>query len=49
MSQPTTTSWKHLAPNPKSAYKQLFVRGTRIRARIPYGMFMSEEEPMTPE
>jgi uncharacterized protein (DUF433 family) len=43
------TTWKHLAPNPKSAYKQLFIKGSRIRARVVYGMFMSDEEPMTPE
>src|SRR5947209_15540535 len=42
-------TWQFLAPNPKSCYKQLFVKGTRIRARVPYGMFMSAEEPMTPE
>ena len=49
MNPSASTTWKHLAPNPKSAYKQLFVSGTRIRARILYGMFMSDEEPMTPE
>jgi uncharacterized protein (DUF433 family) len=49
MSNETTTTWKHLAPNPKSAYKQLFIRGTRIRARVLYGMFMSDDEPMRPE
>jgi uncharacterized protein (DUF433 family) len=43
-----TTTWKHLAPNPKSAYKQLFLKGRRIRARDLYGMYMSAEEPMTP-
>jgi uncharacterized protein (DUF433 family) len=42
------TTWKHLAPNPKSAYKQLFLKGRRIRARDLYGMYMSAEEPMTP-
>jgi uncharacterized protein (DUF433 family) len=42
------TIWKHLAPNPKSAYKQLFIKGRRIRARDLYGMYMSAEEPMTP-
>jgi len=26
----TATSYVHLAANPKSAYKQLFVQGTRI-------------------
>jgi len=42
-------NWKYLAPNPKSAYRQLFVKGTRIRARVLYGLYMSGEEPMTPE
>ena len=49
MNPSTSITWQHLAPNPKSCYKQLFVKGTRIRARILYGMFMSAEEPMTPE
>jgi uncharacterized protein (DUF433 family) len=53
MSEPTTPQtvgeWKYLAPNPKSHYKQLFIKGTRIRARTLYGLFMSEEEPRTPE
>src|SRR5437016_8591535 len=49
MSESTTTTWQHLAPNPKSAYKQLFVKGTRIRARILYGMYASASEPMTLE
>ena len=49
MNPTTTTSWKHLAPNPKSAYKQLFLKGRRIRAGDLYGMFMSAEEPMTPQ
>lgn len=26
-----STQYAHLAPNPKSAYRQLFVRGTRIK------------------
>ena len=46
MNAPT---WNYLAPNPKSAYRQLFVKGTRIRARILYGLYMSAEEPMTAE
>jgi uncharacterized protein (DUF433 family) len=49
MSNQTATQWKHLAANPKSAYKQLFIKGTRIRARILYGDYMSAEEPRTPE
>jgi uncharacterized protein (DUF433 family) len=43
------TKWVYLAPNPKSAYKQLFVKGTRILARILYGRYRSADEPMTPE
>jgi uncharacterized protein (DUF433 family) len=49
MNPSTSTIWKYLAPNPKSAYKQLFIHGRRIRARTLYGMYMSAEEPMTPE
>jgi uncharacterized protein (DUF433 family) len=49
MNPSTTTQWQHLAPNPKSSYKQLFIKGTRIRARTLYGQYMSAEEPMTPE
>ncbi len=41
--------WKYLAPKQGSVYQQLFVKGTRIMARILYGMVMREEEPMTPE
>jgi len=44
-----STQYQYLERNPKSNYKQLFVKGTRIRARILYGHYMSEEEPMTPE
>lgn len=43
-----TTAYVHLAPNPNSAYKQLFVKGTRIRARVLYGWYACEE-PMSPE
>jgi uncharacterized protein (DUF433 family) len=49
MAPSTSITWQYLAPNPKSAYKQLFVKGTRIRARVLYGLFMSADEPMTPE
>jgi len=48
MSTNPVTTWKHLAPNPKSNYKQLFIKGRRIRARDLYGWYMSAEEPMTP-
>ena len=43
------TTWAYLEPRPCSAYRQLFVKGTRIRARILYGLYMSEEEPMSVE
>jgi len=46
---PTTRDWKYLAPKPGSVYKQLFVRGTRIMARILYGMHESEECPRSPQ
>jgi uncharacterized protein (DUF433 family) len=44
----TSTHYAHLAPNPKSGYRQLFVKGTRIRARVLYGWYACDE-PMTPE
>src|SRR6266849_263085 len=43
-----TIIWKFLAANPKSAYKQFFLKDRRLRARDLYGMYMSAEEPMTP-
>ena len=44
----TETRYRFLSPNPKSAYKQLFVSGTRIRAQVLYG-WLAGDEPMTPE
>jgi len=44
----STATYTHLAPNPRSSYKQLFIKGTRIRARVIYGWYACEE-PMTPE
>jgi uncharacterized protein (DUF433 family) len=32
----TETKYQHLAPNPKSNYRQLFIKGRRIRAWILY-------------
>ncbi len=49
MNPSAAITWQHLSPNPKSCYKQLFVKGTRIRARVLYGMYMSAEDPMMPE
>lgn len=49
MNPSALTTWHYLAPNPRSCYKQLFVKGTRIRARVLYGLFMSADEPMSRE
>jgi uncharacterized protein (DUF433 family) len=49
MNPPASVTWQYLAPNPKSCYKQLFVKGTRIRARVLYGLFMSASEPLSPQ
>jgi uncharacterized protein (DUF433 family) len=49
MNTSTHPHWNYLAHKPGSAYRQLFVKGTRIMARILYGMVMNEEEPRTPE
>ena len=42
-------NWTYLAPNPKSSYRQLFIKGTRIRAELIYRAHINAEEPMTPE
>lgn len=44
----TPREWVYLALNPKSAYKQLFIKGTRIRAEVVYRLSIGRE-PMTPE
>ena len=44
----TATSYLHLAANPRSASKQLFVQGTRIRARVLYGWYACAD-PMSVE
>lgn len=49
MSTVSSTAWEYLAPNPQSSYRQLFVKGRGIRARVLYGLFLSEEEPRTAE
>jgi uncharacterized protein (DUF433 family) len=45
---PTPTPYRYLAPNPESSYRQMFVKGTRIRAEDVYCTY-STCEPMTPE
>jgi uncharacterized protein (DUF433 family) len=42
------TIFEHLAPRPESVYRQLFVKGTRIRAEILFRQYASDE-PLTPE
>lgn len=49
MNPSAPTTWQYLAPNPRSCYRQLFVKGTRIRARVLYGLFASADEPMSRE
>jgi uncharacterized protein (DUF433 family) len=46
--EPAPMTYQHLAPNPKSAYKQLFVKGRRIRAWVLYCDHVSSE-PMSAE
>ena len=46
MMSTTSTQYRYLTSNPQSAYKQLFVKGTRIRARVLYGWYACEE-PMS--
>jgi uncharacterized protein (DUF433 family) len=45
--QRAVQDYKHLAPNPKSAYRQLFLKGRRIRAWILYCDHVAQD--MTPE
>jgi uncharacterized protein (DUF433 family) len=47
----TRREWKWLEPHPQSSYKQQFVKGTRIRAEVLYGMLVDGDPPdfTTPE
>ncbi|HEY8751680.1 MAG TPA: DUF433 domain-containing protein [Tepidisphaeraceae bacterium] len=45
----THTQWQYLERDPKSSYRQLSIKGRRIKARTLYGKFMSAEEPQTIE
>lgn len=49
MSTTTPTTWAYLAPKRSSAYRQLFIKGRNVSARTLYGLYMSAEEPRTPE
>jgi uncharacterized protein (DUF433 family) len=48
MNQP---QWKYLEAHPQSSYKQLFLKGTRLRAEIIYDEmeWVEPDDPMTPE
>jgi uncharacterized protein (DUF433 family) len=46
---PARTQWVYLERDPKSSYKQLSIKGRRIRARTLYAAFVNEEEPQTVE
>src|SRR5436309_13342588 len=49
MSQSVTTKWQYLERDPMSSYRQLSIKGRRIKARTLYGAYMSDEEPRTAE
>src|SRR5689334_16495424 len=49
MSTSKLSEWQYLEPRPRSNYRQLFIKGTRIRARSLYGCHVREKAPMTPE
>jgi uncharacterized protein (DUF433 family) len=50
MSTAPHVPWVYLAPNPRSQYRQLFIKGRNIAAWTLYSMYMGGEEPaMTPE
>jgi uncharacterized protein (DUF433 family) len=42
-------TYEYLEPRPKSAYRQLFVKNTRIRAELIYRAHVNAEEPMSAE
>src|SRR5215510_869600 len=42
-------TYPFLEARPQSAYRQLFIKGTRIRAEIIYRAHVNPEEPRTPE
>ena len=47
----TSREYRYLAPRPESLYRQLFIKGTRIRAEVLYGLTVPAEdgEVYTPE
>jgi uncharacterized protein (DUF433 family) len=45
----TGVTYQYLEPRPSSLYRQLFIKGTRIRAEILYCAHINAEEPRTAE
>ena len=45
----TSTSYRYLVPRPESSYRQLFIKGTKIRADTVYSAHVSVENPQTAE
>jgi|SRR5882724_3078305 len=45
----THTQWQYLEHDPMSSYRQLSIKGRRVKARTLYGLFMNAEEPLTIE
>ena len=48
MATSTATQYQHLEPRPGSSYRQLFVKGRRIRAAVVYEA-VHGPDPYTPE
>ncbi len=48
MATSTTTQYTHLEPRPGSSYRQLFLKGRRIRAAVVYEA-VHGPDPYTPE
>jgi uncharacterized protein (DUF433 family) len=49
MTATSCIQWHYLERDPKSSYRQLSIKGRRIKARTLYGNYMSAEAPMTIE
>lgn len=43
------TTYRHLEARPESSYRQLFIKGTRIRAEVIYAAHLDIDDPRTPE
>jgi uncharacterized protein (DUF433 family) len=45
----TALTYRFLEPRADSAYRQLFIKGTRIRAELVYAAHINADEPLTPQ